>query len=573
MIRKFIAYYKPHMKLFVMDMIAAFLIAVCDLFYPVITRNMINVYIPDQNIRLLLLWGGILLGLYFAKMLFNYFVQYYGHLVGVGMQADMRRDVFRHLQRLPFSFYAENKTGTIMSRMINDLMEIAELAHHGPEDLFVSSVMLIGAFVYLCTINVLLTVIIFAFIPVLVFFAARMRLRMNAAFLESRVKIADVNATLENSISGIRVAKAFTNETYEVEKFQKGNRAFQRARKKSYKAMAQFSSGTTFIVDLLNVVVLVAGGLFTYYGKINFGDLVAYMLFISMFLSPIKRLIAFVEQYQQGMTGFKRFVELMNTEPEQESPNAQELTGVKGAIRFENVNFSYPNGRQILKDVNLDIPAGRTVALVGPSGGGKTTICHLIPHFYEPDSGRITIDGVDIRDISFSSLRSSIGIVQQDVFLFTGSIRDNIAYGRLDATDEEIVEAAIRANIHEYIMSLPDGYNTDIGERGTKLSGGQKQRVAIARVFLKNPSILILDEATSALDNTTEILIQRALEELSAGRTTLVVAHRLSTIKNADEIVVVDEEGIEERGTHEELIERGGIYRMLYESQFKGWEE
>ncbi len=573
MIRKFIAYYKPHMKLFIMDMIAAFLIAVCDLFYPVITRNMINVYIPDQNIRLLLLWGGILLGLYFAKTLFNYFVQYYGHLVGVGMQADMRRDVFRHLQRLPFSFYDENKTGTIMSRMINDLMEIAELAHHGPEDLFVSSVMLIGAFIYLCTINVLLTVIIFAFIPVLVFFAARMRLRMNAAFLESRVKIADVNATLENSISGIRVAKAFTNETYEVEKFQKGNRAFQRARKKSYKAMAQFSSGTTFIVDLLNVVVLVAGGLFTYYGKINFGDLVAYMLFISMFLSPIKRLIAFVEQYQQGMTGFKRFVELMNTEPEQESPNAQELTGVKGAIRFENVNFSYPNGRQILKDVNLDIPAGRTVALVGPSGGGKTTICHLIPHFYEPDSGRITIDGVDIRDISFSSLRSSIGIVQQDVFLFTGSIRDNIAYGRLDATDEEIVEAAIRANIHDYIMSLPDGYNTDIGERGTKLSGGQKQRVAIARVFLKNPSILILDEATSALDNTTEILIQRALEELSAGRTTLVVAHRLSTIKNADEIVVVDEEGIEERGTHEELIERGGIYRMLYESQFKGWEE
>ncbi len=573
MIRKFIAYYKPHMKLFIMDMIAAFLIAVCDLFYPVITRNMINVYIPDQNIRLLLLWGGILLGLYFAKTLFNYFVQYYGHLVGVGMQADMRRDVFRHLQRLPFSFYDENKTGTIMSRMINDLMEIAELAHHGPEDLFVSSVMLIGAFIYLCTINVLLTVIIFAFIPVLVFFAARMRLRMNAAFLESRVKIADVNATLENSISGIRVAKAFTNETYEVEKFQKGNRAFQRARKKSYKAMAQFSSGTTFIVDLLNVVVLVAGGLFTYYGKINFGDLVAYMLFISMFLSPIKRLIAFVEQYQQGMTGFKRFVELMNTEPEQESPNAQELTGVKGAIRFENVNFSYPNGRQILKNVNLDIPAGRTVALVGPSGGGKTTICHLIPHFYEPDSGRITIDGVDIRDISFSSLRSSIGIVQQDVFLFTGSIRDNIAYGRLDATDEEIVEAAIRANIHDYIMSLPDGYNTDIGERGTKLSGGQKQRVAIARVFLKNPSILILDEATSALDNTTEILIQRALEELSAGRTTLVVAHRLSTIKNADEIVVVDEEGIEERGTHEELIERGGIYRMLYESQFKGWEE
>nr|WP_283244945.1 ABC transporter ATP-binding protein [Gehongia tenuis] len=561
------------MKLFVMDMIAAFLIAVCDLFYPVITRNMINIYIPNQNIRLLLLWGGILLGLYFAKMLFNYFVQYYGHLVGVGMQADMRRDVFRHLQRLPFSFYDENKTGTIMSRMINDLMEIAELAHHGPEDLFVSSVMLIGAFIYLCTINVLLTVIIFAFIPVLVFFAARMRLRMNAAFLESRVKIADVNATLENSISGIRVAKAFTNEAYEVEKFQKGNRAFQRARKKSYKAMAQFSSGTTFIVDLLNVVVLVAGGLFTYYGKINFGDLVAYMLFISMFLSPIKRLIAFVEQYQQGMTGFKRFVELMNTEPEQESPNARELTGVQGAIRFEKVNFSYPNGRQILKDVNLDIPAGRTVALVGPSGGGKTTICHLIPHFYEPDSGRITIDGVDIRDISFSSLRSSIGIVQQDVFLFTGSIRDNIAYGRLDATDEEIVQAAIRANIHEYVMSLPDGYNTDIGERGTKLSGGQKQRVAIARVFLKNPPILILDEATSALDNTTEILIQRALEELSAGRTTLVVAHRLSTIKNADEIIVVDEEGIEERGTHEELIDKGGIYRMLYESQFKGWEE
>lgn len=550
-------------------MLAAFFIAIGDLFYPIITRSILNDYIPNKEVNLVIVFSLVLLGIYVIKMILSYFVQYYGHLVGVYMQANMRRDVFKHLQKLPFSYYDEHQTGNIMSRMINDLMDISELAHHGPEDLFISLILLTGSFIYLCTINVQLTLIIFIFIPILIWFSIKMRNRMNEAFKESRVKIADVNATLENSISGIRVSKAFTNGEFELEKFQKGNRAFIKAREKSYKAMGQFFAGTGFITDLLNVVVLLAGGLYTYYGVINFGDLVAYMLFINMFITPIKKLINFMEQYQNGMTGFERFCELIDQEIEVESPNAVDLKDVSGKIEFDNVNFTYEDGKEVLHDVNLTIKAGEKIALVGPSGGGKTTICHLVPHFYKLDTGSIKIDGINISDIKYESLRKNIGIVQQDVFLFTGTIRDNIAYGDLSAKDEDIILAAKRANIHDYIMTLEHGYHTEIGERGIKLSGGQKQRLSIARVFLKNPAILILDEATSALDNATEALIQEALDELCLGRTTLIVAHRLSTIKNADEIVVITNGHIDEKGTHDDLITNDGLYKQLYDAQFK----
>ena len=569
MVKRFISYYKPHMRLFILDMAAAFFIAVGDLFYPIITRDMLNIYIPRKEIQLLIVWSIVLLVVYLIKMVLNYFVQYYGHLVGVYMQADMRRQMFRRLQKLPFSYFDEHETGQIMSRMVNDLMDIAELAHHGPEDLFISIVMIIGAFFYLCTINIPLTVIIFIFIPILVYFSIRMRTRMSEAFTESRVKVAMINANLENSISGIRVSKAFTNGIYEEEKFQKGHHAFIKAREKAYKAMGQFFSGTGFIMDLLNVVVLVAGGIYTYYGQINYGDLVAYMLFINMFINPIKKLINFMEMFQEGMTGFKRFCELVDEPIEEEQPDAVELKNVQGEIVFDHVSFTYTDGKEVLHDVNLHIRKGEKLALVGPSGGGKTTICHLIPHFYTLDSGMISIDGTPIKDIRFESLRKNIGIVQQDVFLFGGSIRDNIAYGDLSAGDDAIMEAAKRANIHDYIMSLPEGYHTNIGERGVKLSGGQKQRLSIARVFLKDPAILILDEATSALDNTTELLIQEALDELCKGRTTLIVAHRLSTIKNADTIVVITHGQIDEIGTHEELLKKDGLYTKLYNSQFK----
>ncbi len=569
MIRRFIKYYKPQKKLFFMDMAAAFFIAVCDLFYPMITRSMLNDYIPNRQLRLLLLFSAALVAIYFIKMLLSYFVQYYGHMVGVYMQADMRRDLFRHLQKLPFSFFDENETGSIMSRVVNDLQDISELAHHGPEDIFISSVMIIGSFVYLSSINLLLTVIIFLFIPVLVWFSMSMRKRMNAAFMESRRRVAVVNATLESSISGIRVSKAFTNSGFEEEKFQSGNGKFVKAREMSYKAMGQFFAGTGFITDLFNVVVILAGGVFTYRGVISYGGFAAFMLFVTLFITPVNKLITFMEQYQNGMTGFQRFCEMLDQPVERENPNARELTQVKGEIQFDKVNFTYDDKKEVLHDVSLTIRPGEKLALVGPSGGGKTTICHLIPNFYPLESGEIRIDGVPVNDLTFQSLRKNIGIVQQDVFLFNGSIRDNIAYGDLDAGEEQIIEAAKRANIHDYVMSLPEGYQTNIGERGVRLSGGQKQRLSIARVFLKNPAILILDEATSALDNTTEALIQKALDDLCQGRTTIVVAHRLSTIKNADEIAVITKGRVVEQGAHEALLEKGGVYKKLYEAQFQ----
>ena len=569
MLRSFAHYYKPHWKLFVFDMICALVAAGCDLVYPVVSRNIINTYIPDKNIRLILTWCAALLVIYIIQTVMQYFMQYQGHIVGVRMQADMRRDVFEHLQKLPFSYFDEHKTGVIMSRIVNDLMDISEFAHHGPEDLFISLVTVVGAFIILCTVNIPLTLITFAVLPFLVLFIIKKRSAMTMAFRKNRIEIAEVNASLENSIAGIRVSRAFTGEREEEKKFAENNQRYVTVRERSYRVMAEFFSGTNFLTSLMNVVILAAGGYCVYRGVINVGDMVAYMLFINMFVNPIKKLIQFVEMFQNAITGYARFQELMNVEPEQDEKGAIELKDVRGEIVFDDVTFHYDENKEVLSHISLTFPQGKMVAIVGPSGGGKTTLCHLIPRFYEISGGSILVDGHDIRDVTRASLRRQIGIVQQDVFLFTGTIFDNIAYGKLGASREEVYEAAKKANIHDYIMSLPEGYDTFVGERGVKLSGGQKQRISIARVFLKNPPILVLDEATSALDNVTENYIQDSLDELCKNRTTIVVAHRLSTIKNADEIIVMDRDGIEERGTHEELLARGnGIYKELYEAQF-----
>lgn len=569
MLRSFAHYYKPHWKLFVFDMICALVAAGCDLVYPVVSRNIINTYIPDKNIRLILTWCAALLVIYIIQTIMQYFMQYQGHIVGVRMQADMRRDVFEHLQKLPFSYFDEHKTGVIMSRIVNDLMDISEFAHHGPEDLFISLVTVVGAFIILCTVNIPLTLITFAVLPFLVLFIIKKRSAMTLAFRKNRIEIAEVNASLENSIAGIRVSRAFTGEREEEKKFAENNQRYVTVRERSYRVMAEFFSGTNFLTSLMNVVILAAGGYCVYRGVINVGDMVAYMLFINMFVNPIKKLIQFVEMFQNAITGYVRFQELMNVEPEQDEKGAIELKDVRGEIVFDDVTFHYDENKEVLSHISLTFPQGKMVAIVGPSGGGKTTLCHLIPRFYEISGGSILVDGHDIRDVTRASLRRQIGIVQQDVFLFTGTIFDNIAYGKLGASREEVYEAAKKANIHDYIMSLPEGYDTFVGERGVKLSGGQKQRISIARVFLKNPPILVLDEATSALDNVTENYIQDSLDDLCKNRTTIVVAHRLSTIKNADEIIVMDRDGIEERGTHEELLARGnGIYKELYEAQF-----
>lgn len=573
MLKRFISYYKPHKTLFFMDMACALIVAVCDLFYPTIAGNMVGDYVPNRNLRMIVVWSIALLVIYLVKAALNWFIQYYGHIVGVRMQADMRRDVFHKLQRLPFSYFDENKTGTIMSRIMNDLMDISELAHHGPEDLFISIISLAGAFIILCTINIPLTLIIFVTIPPIVWFSIKMRRSMNDAFTKTRVEIAEVNASLENSIAGIRVSRAYTSADHEQQKFDSSNERFKIARGAAYKVMAHFQSGMGLFTDLLYLIVLVAGGGFFFAGAIDAGGFTKYLLYINMFLNPIKRLVQFYEQLQNGMTGFQRFLEIMDVEEEPESPDAVAVDHLDGVIDFQDVSFQYETSdrenHMVIDHLSLHIDQGKTVALVGPSGGGKTTLCHLIPRFYEVTSGKILIDGRDITTLTRQSLRENIGMVAQDVFLFTGTIRDNIAYGKPEATDEEIIDAAKKANIHDYIMTMDQGYDTYIGERGVKLSGGQKQRISIARVFLKNPSILILDEATSALDNATEMMIQSSLEELAQGRTCIIVAHRLSTVKNADEIIVLNDEGIQERGTHEQLLAQGGIYANLYQYQFR----
>ena len=568
MLKRFISYYKPVKKILITDMLCAFAVAVCDLFYPMITRNIINIYVPNQKFQLMITWLVVLGLIYIIKLGLNYYITYYGHIMGVKMQAHMRKDIFEHLQDLPFVFFDENKTGSLSSRIINDLMDISELAHHGPEDLFISLVMLVGSFIMLSTINLPLSLIVFSIVPLLIIVAMKLRIKMEDAFMETRVTIGEVNATIENSISGIRVSKAFSNKENEIEKFNKNNSKFQEARKKAYKVMAEFHVGSSFILDILNIVVLSAGAIFFFMGIINFGDFAAFLLYIGIFLNPIRKLVNFVEQYQSGKSGFKRFVEIMDREIEKDDPNAVDIYDVNGEISFKDVSFAYDDNKEVLKDITFDIEEGKTVAFVGPSGGGKTTLCHLIPRFYEIEEGSISIDNIDIRKFTRRSLRKNIGIVQQDVFLFTGTILENIQYGKFEATKEEVYQAAKNANIHDFIMSLPEGYETYVGERGAKLSGGQKQRISIARVFLKNPPILILDEATSALDNATELLIQKALEELSKGRTTVVVAHRLSTIKNADEIIILTDQGIQEKGEHQELLEKNGFYAELYNSQF-----
>ena len=576
LLKKIVEYYKPHRVLFGLDMLCSLLVAVCDLFYPQIAKNIINDYVYRDTTRFILIWALALLGIYILKCALNFFIQYWGHVVGVYIQSAMRRNMFKHLQKLPFSYFDENKTGTIMSRLVNDLFEITELAHHGPENLFISSIMLIGSFIMLARINIILTLIIFVVIPFIVLFAVKLQTKMNKTFLQARIEIGEVNANLETSIGGIRVSRAYTSETHEAAKFEKTNQAFVRASKARYKMMATFHSGTNLLTDILYFVAILAGGLFLYYKKIDAGEFAAFLLYVGIFLKPIHQLITIFEQIQEGLTGIQRFREIMVEAEEKEKPDALEVGDLKGAIRFDDVTFSYnaedADGnplKPVISHLSMNIQPGRTVALVGPSGGGKTTLCHLIPRFYELDSGHITIDDIDITDMTRQSLRRNIGMVAQDVYLFNGTIRENIAYGDLDASFEQIVDAAKKANIHDYIMTLPDGYDTNVGERGVKLSGGQKQRISIARVFLKNPSILILDEATSALDNATEMLIQSALESLSKGRTCLVVAHRLSTIKNADEIIVIDDQGIRERGTHDQLLALNGIYAGLYQYQFR----
>lgn len=571
MLKRFIYYYKPHKKMLILDLLASFLMSAIAIIYPILSRKVLNEFVPNKNYKLIIFTGLAILMLYIIRLFLKWFIDYFGHMIGVKMQASMRSDMFRKLESLPYTYYDDHETGKILTRMTNDLQDVTELAHHGPENLIICSITMLGSFIYLLTINLFLTLIIFASVPILIFVAVKMRKKMKIAFKESRQSIAEINANTTSSIEGIRVTKAFTNSAKEQEKFESGNESYINARSHAYQAMAQYHSLSNFVTDFFNVVVLVVGGIMLCANSTLFNvvDYSTFVVSVGLFISPLQTLINFSEQYNDGVTGFTRFLEVMDEKSESEKPDAITLTNVQGNIKFENVSFSYGEEKDILKNITLDIEKGKTIALVGPSGGGKTTMCHLIPNFYRAQSGRILIDGIDINDCKLNSLRKNIGIVQQDVFLFGGTIRENILYGRLDATEEELIEASKRANIHDYILTLPNGYDTMIGERGVKLSGGQKQRLSIARVFLKNPPILILDEATSALDNTTEILIQQALDELCKGRTTLVVAHRLSTIKNADEIVVVSDGEILEKGNHDELMKNGNIYKELYSLQFR----
>ena len=569
-IKRFIPYYKPHAKLFAIDMVCAFVISVFNLVYPFISKEIINNYVPQRLIYSLLAGMGFLLGLYVIKAVLNYVLQYWGHLVGVRIQADMRSRLFNHLQRLPFSYFDENKTGVIMSRMTNDLFEISELAHHGPEDVFLSFVTLIGAFVMLAFINVYLVLIVFAFVPPIVICAVILRRRMLKVFGEVRVAQAEINADIESAVSGMRVSRAYAAQPHESEKFEEGNRRFVKAKSRQYKVMGQFQSSMNFFMDFLYFAVLLAGGLFFYYGLIDAGEFTAFVLYITTLITPVRTLVNIFEQIQEGMTGFKRYCEIMDISEEAEAENAVIPENIKGEIVFRDVSFSYggEDGQKVISGFSVKIPAGKTVALVGPSGGGKTTLCHLIPRFYEVEKGEITLDGLPVNSLDRAALRRNIGIVQQDVFLFNGTIRENIAYGNFDATEEEIAEAAKKANIHDYIVSLPQGYDTCVGERGIKLSGGQKQLLCITRVMLCLPPMLILDEATSSIDTRTEIRIQKAFATMMKGRTSFIVAHRLSTIREADVILVMKDGNIIEQGSHESLLESKGFYAELYQSQF-----
>lgn len=570
MIRKFACYYQNHWKLFLLDISCAFIISGLDLVFPYIIRKMIDQYIPDKNLTMIIRVLVFLFLLYILMFVFQYIVHYWGHVVGIRMEADMRKELFAHLQTLSFRFYDNNKVGYLMSRIVNDLNNVSELAHHGPEDLFISTIMITGSFIILLGMHWQLALFTFALVPVMLIFSVKLGHKMHLAFRDIREKIAEVNSQIEDSLSGIRVVKSFTNERYENKKFDHGNNRFRCSREFAMKAMAQFFSGINFFSNMITLITLAAGGYYIYLDQLTTGELVAFLFYVNMFMNPIRRLVNLNENFQRGMAGFRRFQELLSVEPEiKDLPEAIELTNIKGEIEYRDVSFGYDNNTKVLEHINLKIEPGQTVAFVGPSGAGKTTICNLLPRFYEIEKGSVLIDGKDIREVSLKSLRRNIGIVQQDVFLFNGTVRDNIAYGKPDASEDEIIEAAKKANAHQFIQKLSDGYDTNIGERGVKLSGGQKQRISIARTFLKNPPILILDEATSSLDNESEKIIQASLARLSRGRTTLVIAHRLSTIKDADLIIVLTEEGIVEQGKHEELINKeGGIYKKLYQSQF-----
>ncbi len=552
-----------------MDMFFAFLIAGIDLIFPMLSRDVVSVIIPSQNMALLLRFSIIALVLYALRMYCTYFVGYYGHMMGARIEYDMKNELFEHMQKLHHKFFDKNRTGQIMNRFTGDLFEIAELTHHGPEDLFISVVMLVGGFVLLMSIHIPLTLIMYSIVSVLVWFAYYRRIHLGKAFRAQKARAADLNAKLENSVSGIRLAKAFCNEDYEKERFDTYNQALYDSKDGAYYQMGIFAAINGFLTDLLNLSVMAFGGYFVYKGWINLGDLIAFILFANFMMKPVRRLMEFVQQWQQGMAGFERFVEIMSVDPEiQDAPHAQQLIHLEGNIHFDSVDFRYtPEDEYVLKDFNLSINKGETVALVGSSGVGKTTIAHLIPRFYEIETGSIKIDNNDIRNLTLQSLRSRIGFVGQDVLIFYGTIEDNIRYGNPRATLPDIIEAAKKANIHEFIEGLDKGYDTIVGERGIMLSGGQKQRLSIARLFLKNPDIIILDEATSALDNENEAIVQSAIEALAQGRTTLVIAHRLSTIRGADRIVVMDQGGITEQGTHQELIDKRGAFYRFYSLQ------
>ncbi len=564
----FFSYYKPHLGLFILDMVCAVCIALVDLVFPYTSRRALNELLPQTKFGAFFAVMAILLAAYALRAVMQYIVTYKGHMMGVRIEADIRRDLFSHMQDLSFSFYDKNRTGQLMSRATTDLFEITELAHHGPEDLLISVITLIGALCLMLTIQWKLALVVFAVVPVFALFTIFQRRRMVGASVEVKQTMAGINGQLESSISGMRTAKAFANEDAEREKFRASNEQFKGAKRGYYKAMATYNAGLEFALPVMNVLTIAVGGFFIMRGEMDLVDLITFSLYISTFLTPVRKLAAFVEQYLNGMAGFKRFVELMRCEPAvQDAPDARSMGTARGDILVDDVSFHYDGGDEVLEHVSIHIPQGETVAVVGPSGGGKSTLCQLIPRFYDVTAGRVLIDGQDVRSVTQHSLRQNIGIVQQDVFLFAGTILENIRYGRPDATETEVVEAARRAEIYDDIMAMPDGFDTYVGERGVMLSGGQKQRVSIARIFLKNPPILILDEATSALDSVTEAHIQAAFDELSRGRTTLIIAHRLSTVRNAHRILVVDHNHIVEEGTHEQLLRSGGEYARLYNAQ------
>lgn len=568
-LRIFVSYYRPHLKLFLLDMVCALFIALIDLAFPYISKLSMERFLPSRMFQTFFIVMAVLVGAYVLKSVFYFIVTYWGHLLGVRMEADIRRDLFSHMQRLSFSFYDKNRTGQLMSRVTGDLFEITELAHHGPEDLFISTVTLLGAFTVMLTIRWELALVVFSVVPLFILFTVFQRGRMMRSSADVKVKLAGINGEVESSISGMRTAKAFANEHAERAKFEAANDQFRRAKRGYYRAMAGYQSGLEFAMGIMSVLVIAFGGYLIMQGRMDYVELITFSLYVTTFITPIRKLSNFVEQFMQGMAGFKRFVELMRVEPEiQDEPGAVDMGMAKGDILVDDVTFRYePESEPVLSHVTLHIKPGETVAVVGPSGGGKSTLCQLIPRFYDATGGRVLVDGKDVRAITQRSLRENIGIVQQDVFLFAGTIYDNIRYGRPDASDGEIVDAARRAEIYGDIMEMPDGFDTQVGERGVMLSGGQKQRISIARIFLKNPPILILDEATSALDSVTEARIQSAFDELARGRTTLIIAHRLSTIRSASRILVIDNAGIQEEGTHEALLAAGGAYARLYNAQ------